>query len=264
MRAFFPVLFSIFLTQPLNAWWSIGGDGSTHDIISARAITLVNAAEYPDIARFSDTIRQATAGKDNDGIAHGKDPGHPNGDRFNGGPFQDWWKDTDSSVLTLYKNSKFSGDLNAYFRIGSMAHLVQDQAVPAHAANIYHGIYFNDPYGVDPDDLEMYMGMMDANYLADPFNKPNYFSSPMAAYYDTENPTDSLILDTQRQLLSWMYPADGPITEWRGLKYWNENGLSQYKYTGRAFFPNTDFGSRGWGTIWRAQRDGHVCQIFIN
>mgnify|MGYP001573979813 CR=1 FL=1 len=127
------------------AWWSID-DPSTHGRISTWAISLLDSTEFPDIHRFSGTIIGATSGKTNDDIAHGKEDRGDAG-KFNGGDFGKWWK----FATDGYKVASFTGDKNAYFRIGSMAHLVQDQAVPAHAANIFHPL----PYTL-PDDLENY------------------------------------------------------------------------------------------------------------
>lgn len=139
-NAFVLILILLF-TSNSYGWWSAGaGDTipSTHRQISEKAIALIKQdnEEYPDIAKFSETIVGATSGPTDDELAHGKDDElHPDAGKYNGGPFKDWW---DLFVLPSYKRTQFTGDLNAYYRIGSMAHLVQDQAVPAHAANIFH------------------------------------------------------------------------------------------------------------------------------
>jgi hypothetical protein len=64
--------------------------------------------------------------------------GHPN--LFaNGGDTQRIW----GEALKAYNNLSFQ---EAYYDIGLIAHLTQDQAVPAHAANINHVITFGDNF----------------------------------------------------------------------------------------------------------------------
>ena len=62
--------------------------------------------------------------------------GHP-GLFGNGGDTKRIWED----ALADYKKLDFRG---AYTKIGIVAHLTQDQAVPAHAANINHVVTFGD------------------------------------------------------------------------------------------------------------------------
>ncbi len=64
--------------------------------------------------------------------------GHPN--LFaNGGDVKRIWED----ALKDYRDQDF---VRAYYKIGLIAHLTQDQAVPAHAANINHVITFGDNF----------------------------------------------------------------------------------------------------------------------
>ncbi len=64
--------------------------------------------------------------------------GHP-GLFSNGGDVKRVWED----ALKDYRDQDF---VRAYYKIGLVAHLTQDQAVPAHAANINHVITFGDNF----------------------------------------------------------------------------------------------------------------------
>jgi hypothetical protein len=64
--------------------------------------------------------------------------GHP-GVFANGGNAGHYWE----QALKDYRNLDF---VRAYYDIGIVAHLTQDQAVPAHAANINHVITFGDKF----------------------------------------------------------------------------------------------------------------------
>lgn len=57
----------------------------------------------------------------------------------NGGDVKRVWED----ALKDYRDQDFA---RAYYKIGLVAHLTQDQAVPAHAANINHVITFGDNF----------------------------------------------------------------------------------------------------------------------
>ena len=135
------ILFLILIfPMTTKAWWSLDALGlSTHRKISEKAVTLLNnTTDYPDIRRFGNKIINATTGPTNDANAHGKIKdvemgytGRDDAGKFDGGPFKKW-KDFSQKK---YKKSKFiSGEYPAYYYIGLMAHLTQDQAVPAHAA----------------------------------------------------------------------------------------------------------------------------------
>ena len=249
---------AILPVHTARAWWSMEPFLSTHKTISEQAVLLVNQGEYPDINKFSRVIIDATTTPGIDAIAHGKDPEHPDAGKFNGGDYEQWWKDAQDT----YKKQEYSDDFKAYFRIGSMAHLVQDQAVPAHADNIYHGqevgdegcfsLLFNTIIPCDPDELEKYASWVGlAGMLRIDQNVPVTFDgNPLSHYYNPKNLAASMIYTTQIQTEqdNWRYPALGGVEQWRGRRYWYPNGQEQYGYTGQAFFPNSNFYSGlGWG-----------------
>ena len=239
-------------STPAFSWWSIGGGDalpSTHNRITTRAVELLRGVtDYPDIDRFGDTIIGATSGPTDDKTAHGWDPNDSSTEdagRFNGGNFNEWWR---KSKDDLYKNSKFDGDLNAYYRIGSMAHLVEDQAVPAHAANIIHGIALPD----NPDGLEYWT---DSYWQGPGTNIIAAYSvkDPIVYYYDESNKGASILINTQKKLSAWTWPGgiQFPVntTYWTKRPYWSKNENAQYAYVGQAF--NGDLANPmapgGWG-----------------
>lgn len=139
------------------AWWSLellGYKGlDTHrKITTAVTAKYEDGSEYADIKKFSSVITEGTSTQDNDAKAHGKkladDPNdllnYPlanEAERFDGGPYELWYK----RGLERYKSGQFSGGTDsAYYYFALMAHLVEDQAVPAHAANIFHAKTTND------------------------------------------------------------------------------------------------------------------------
>lgn len=150
--------------------------------------------------------------------------------------------------LPFYTNSEFTGNKKAYFYIGSMAHLVQDQLVPAHAANIYHGIYKNYILNgeFDPDDLEAYVG--EHGLLPYMGEEQSLGKDPLSYYYSPLNTDDSPIILTQGMIKTWNYPAAGPVKEWHDRRYWLAN--SNYPYVGQSFFGDLSKKSQligGWG-----------------
>jgi hypothetical protein len=226
------------------SWWTIYEPftPSSHRLISTWAVDLTDPAEYLDIHRFSGTIIWGTATRENDDNAHGKLTdaevdyvGSADAGKFNGGHFERWW---DFSQFKHRRQNFIGEGYNAYYYIGLMAHLIQDQAVPAHAANIYHAAT-----SLKWDDLEFYADgkgpiTLNVNYLG---------KEPLGYYYDKENEEDSIIRQTQIALSTWVYPSSGRIERWHGLPYWLAN--QDHKYTGDAFFGDTAVGGLpgGWG-----------------
>lgn len=131
---------------------SLGWDsiGDTHIELTSRSIYLIETqipTVCPDITRFKTTIVSGTGNSDFykarklEIAAHGSIT-------LNGGNPSDIWFD---KVLDAYSRFKFE---NAYYALGNLCHLTQDQAVPAHAANIRHGFYRLLPPGIHSDKLE--------------------------------------------------------------------------------------------------------------
>lgn len=214
------IAFLLLFSQSGYAWWSAWvPDPSTHREITTSAVNSLPEDKYKDIHRFSGTIIGATSGPTDDANAHGKilegDTEYPlagEAGKFNGGPFLLWEKRAGDA---LKENILTSGQ-GAYYYVGLMAHLVQDQAVPAHAANIYHASAF---LGVptNPDDLESFM----AGRAPTDFAALFLDIAPDAYYYSKENPEDSLIKQTQSKLSKWVYPNTGGVEKWYGTQYWH-------------------------------------------
>jgi hypothetical protein len=108
-------------------------------------LLLVDDNEYPDIKKVKSGlfggIEDWTSGSTDDESAHGKTFDGDAG-MYNGGPIDRWWGVAEYpayGVLNQYKRFKISRfDSSAYYYLALMAHLVGDQAVPTHAANIHH------------------------------------------------------------------------------------------------------------------------------
>ena len=117
---------------PVTRWWS--ALGSAHEAISDASLKAMDAAQFPDIVSAGSTL-----------IAGANcEAGHVNS-KANGGKVKDYWfgiePRTGGGVLRNYEQFSFT---DAYFKLGMVIHLTQDQAVPTHAANILHS--FNDSF----------------------------------------------------------------------------------------------------------------------
>lgn len=282
-------LLFLLLAFPSNshAWWSLelfGYKGlDTHrKITNAVTAKYEGDSEYADIKRFSSVITEGAGTQENDAIAHGKllasDTNYPLADsaeRFDGGPYELWYK----RGLVRYKNGQLSGGTDsAYYYFALMTHLVEDQAVPAHAANIYHaqvlgdsallseltslGLNLNSLSTMELQALLIGLGKIPSNvddlefrasnYGMEPRigfdlnNEKDFGKNPVSAYYNESAKSKSIILNTQSNLSS----PDWRNSNYYNHQYWYENAYpDQYKYNGQAFFPNANFESRlGWGT----------------
>lgn len=109
----------------------------------------------------------------------------------NGGDPRHYWE----SALKKFRNREFP---DAYHDIGIMCHLTQDQAVPAHAANINHVVTFGDKFesfaGKNLSMLAKVTGNIEALLL--PSMQPY-------EYYQ------ALQDDTRRHLAAWVDPGTG-------------------------------------------------------
>ena len=112
------------------AWWSATVlFDSTHHKLTESSINILGSS-YPDINKFNNDICDWTSGTTDDSRAH-------NGNStLNGGPIELWWYNAQQK----YKAKDFAtGDWSAYYYVSLMMHLIEDQAVPAHASEILHG-----------------------------------------------------------------------------------------------------------------------------
>jgi hypothetical protein len=164
--------------KPSCAWWSVpyyySGGNSTHYNLASTAVSLLDTAMYPDIFKYRYLNPQVDmgiipwmSGGVDDANAHGKKYEQEHGviaADYDGGPIARWWginspdfNYPNDGVLPQYKAFNFAnGDYSAYYYLALMSHLVTDQAVPAHAANIRHispavDMFFPPFYG---DNLE--------------------------------------------------------------------------------------------------------------
>jgi hypothetical protein len=157
------------------AWWSFPAAVSTHDSLTTSAEGLLNASEYPDVVtKYGANLIEWTAGGTNDVRAHNPDSETLTdlNSYLNDGPIADWW----DRAKREYKGLNFnSGDWSAFYYIALMAHLTEDQAVPAHAYNIRHGQVL-----VDMDNFEE---LVYTNYNPDAVGLvPS--ATPDSNYYD--------------------------------------------------------------------------------
>jgi len=126
------------------AWWSVPYvnfklENSTHYLLTSDARTLAGS-DYPDVTvKFGGAISNWTSGGTDDARAHNQDSEtlQTLNKLLNGGPIADWWR---KAKIKYSQDRNFnSGDWSAYYYVALMMHLIEDQAVPAHAYNIKHG-----------------------------------------------------------------------------------------------------------------------------
>lgn len=129
---------------PLPPPAPILGVSSTHKPMAGRAIDLLlpphqPPKEYADVERFRAILilRADHEGShlDNEGISNAL--AIIVGASSNGGPAPKYWTD----AKAYYDARNFE---QTYLRIGWIAHLLQDEAAPAHGANIDHGRWRHD------------------------------------------------------------------------------------------------------------------------
>ena len=246
----FAVLFLIFILIPRISYAWKSALPSTHHAVTEKAIKNIKesaeGSQYPDITRYFDRqIANWSSGLLDDKNAHGRISEDPNISQnlkdkaldYNGGPFEDW----KTAMIERYQRMEFIqvpgesffGDKSAYYYVGLMAHLIEDQCVPAHPANISHG-------GVPGDDMELWFWGKEATTVFT--NQIIFFGKDPNIYYYDSKESKSSILTVQKKLKDWKYPMKGVIVKNRGVEYWKENASA--KYTGQAFFPQQE---KDWG-----------------
>jgi len=255
------LLLLLLFPWPARSWWSFEKENipwSSHRRITQSALSLIqDTNEYPDLNKFSSVILETTTGDANDADAHGKilvgDPDYPlanEAGRFNGGPFALWQK----RAVDRYKEQHFAETKNGtYYYFGLMTHLLQDQAVPAHSANIYHGqiigdegcysLLWNTTVPCDPDDFELYSAGSGPGFIA---RGKEYGKRVEDYYYRDQALASSIVHQTQSKLTGWKYPDTGENTTWRGNQYWIKNSAT---YSGGGFMGSLANTSEagGWG-----------------
>jgi hypothetical protein len=184
------------LTSSALAWHSVLG--STHEKISKKAYEFVDKGIYPDLSLASEEIQDGSS----------SESGHES-NHTGGGKMRDWWYGGDEratlygGVLPNYAKFAFKG---AYFNLGRMVHLTQDQAVPAHAARIPHGWG-----GKHLDGMEKY-AQYDADF--DPVPSVDYSKQPYDYYQELQNNTRDLLptwVNPKTSEPYWRLAAGAPL-----------------------------------------------------
>jgi len=189
------VLLFVYVSSA-SAWWSETAAqvfNSTHRNLTGSARGLLNNADYPDIEKYGSDISNWTSGGTDDIRAHNPDsenvPVSALDPLLNRGPIDVWWK---RAQIKYKEDRNFnSGDWSAYYYVALMMHLIEDQAVPAHAYNIKHGSagymdnleqlanfnYNPNPSGVVPaaDPLSNYNALNMYTLVRTLFNDPNSY-----------------------------------------------------------------------------------------
>lgn len=217
-------------------WWSLninGVENTSHYRLSEEAIGIVDPLEYPDVSEAwysSLTLKLWTTLPSNDNNAHGYRYDTDAG-KYDGGPIVRWWGASDSAqfpeypqdgVLAQYGRlnilgNETGGQYSAYYYLALMAHLVEDQAVPAHAANIKHDAHF----GID-DPYDNYEARADFLIPAGSYEPKPPLQDMSAPYTYYESPPDGCLETTQRKNETWRYTGDSIYNNW--LFWQNHDG----------------------------------------
>ncbi|MBU2575353.1 MAG: hypothetical protein KKH28_14895 [Elusimicrobia bacterium] len=121
-----------FVGSTAYAWQTVW-PSATHKEITSQAISILPKDAdgkdlYPDAQKRVSDLRNGSHEESHNSIAQP----YGNDNSLNGGLPEVWW------YYALENNYKRWQIANAYFNLGRTFHLIQDQAVPAHAANILH------------------------------------------------------------------------------------------------------------------------------
>jgi len=169
-----------FAAEPApDRWHSLGLFGSTHGKIARKALKRIDKNLYPDMKLADNILSEGSV----------SERGHADMRRDNGGKVQEIWvsgnKKNSGGVIPNYTSFKFR---DAYLAIGVICHLTQDQAVPAHAANIAH--FFSEDF----EEYADYAGKFGDIPLIDNSKRPYEY------YQAMQN-------DTRSKLSSWVNPS---------------------------------------------------------
>ena len=193
-----------------SKWWSVDLFGSAHKSIMAASLALTDSGQFPDISRAGNILLTGS----ND------ESGHPDRTHNGGRPEELWKGDTPESlggVIQNYRHFKFA---EAYARLGTICHLTQDQAVPAHAANILHSTQ---------EKFEAYSA--DGNKVKIEASRDNGEMEPYAYYQDLQD-------DTRKHLASWVHPKTK-------VPYWTPAGNAPPLGQDATYGPRGRYGANG-------------------
>ena len=126
-----------------------------------------------------------------------------------------------------YLSTDEYGHTPAYY-IGLMSHLVEDQSVPSHGANIFHATTVLGVIPANPDKLEAWTYSL----TPDASNAPTYEDiSPTGYYYDRKIGVGySSIIKTQAKIQTTPFLIPGTTRQ-----YWYANTNPGHTYAGEAF-----------------------------
>ncbi|MBI5623377.1 MAG: hypothetical protein HY924_06350, partial [Elusimicrobia bacterium] len=173
-------LATCFLVQSVHAWNSVGY--YTHEALAHDGLYSLPTNDYPDLIKFEAALKDGSE----------SEAGHPGGafsDEIGGDVAAIWTGNSDLLPGGVLKNFSEKSFVEAYTNIGRIVHLTQDQAVPAHAANIAHS-------WLHWDDFETYA---DDHYLVHRINGYSY-AFPQQYYAPQQN-------DTRGKLAGWRKPS---------------------------------------------------------
>lgn len=172
-----------FLMSDGYCWYGLGY--YTHAAIGNDAVvgnselSILFQSEYPDMYKYIVEIRDGSATE-----SHNTGPTLTGNNWFLNGGFPEAWWDKGAggdNALAYYKSFDFN---KAYEYIGRVCHLIQDQAVPTHAANISHGllsegvIYHEDVFEREADVEGHYNAGTKTLNPATGYSKPYEYYQP--------------------------------------------------------------------------------------
>jgi len=245
VRKYMIILDLLIFTFFLYGWNSLFYH--THKAITTDAINSLLGTDYPDICtKYREIIIDGSGGKGED--AHSGPDGRYNGE-FNGGHVREIWagvpdignllpEECINGVLINYKNGLIE---NAYLNIGRICHLTNDQAVPAHAANIYHAFKKLHPFR-SQDKFERWT---DDNYITGLIANVGAISDddfPYKYYQNLQKATRGKIESNATYLKYWelsseTFKVDATDYEINQTQYWGKYGIDK-EY--RKYFYDTE------------------------
>lgn len=235
-RAVMIVVF-LAMSATLSFGFRSGCLGDTHRTIAQRAVEedRLSADAYPDLWRFREQLIQGSDSED----------GHPNiiANNASGDSLTQFW----AGAKDFYGDKQFT---DAYFLLGVMGHLTQDEANPAHAFDIQHVAYhpgwrWPHPYRqastVLGDHLETYVAAEEQLVFdPDPVGI-QVFDDPTEAYLDMIDDTRNVVFANIGGTGPWVGPTPPALSEveskWN--QYWGFGGFHQETVTIPGFVPTT-------------------------
>ena len=235
MRHYIVILTLLIFSFFLHGWNSL--NYHTHKAITDDAIKSLSSSEYPDITLgYKEVIIEGSGGEGEK--AHSGPNGELDG-KMNGGHVEAIWNGLDNKkypadckngVLENYANGLIAA---SYLNIGRICHLTNDQAVPAHAANIYHA--FKKTEWIDSQDG--FERWTDDNYITGLIANVGAISDddfPYKYYQDLQETTRGKIENNATYSKYWRlsaesYKADATDYEIEQTQFWGTYTDEKYR-----------------------------------